>query len=54
MLYLKACPRCQGDIEYNTDMYGAFLACLHCGYVIDSKEEALVAMKQSAARTKAA
>ena len=54
MLYVKACPRCQGDVELGSDMYGRYLACLQCGYMIDSREEALAALKLAAARTKAA
>jgi hypothetical protein len=54
MLYLKACPRCHGDVELGSDMYGRFLACLQCGYVIDTREEALAALKLATARTEAA
>ena len=35
MLYLKACPRCKGDIVCDCDMYGAYLECLQCGFVRD-------------------
>ena len=54
MLYLKACNRCQGDVEFGSDMYGPFLACLQCGHVIDSKEEALATLKQAATKSQAA
>ena len=54
MLYIKACPRCRGDVELSNDMYGQFLGCLQCGYVIDSKEEALAALKMAASKVKAA
>tara|TARA_B100001013_G_C24472987_1_gene388185 strand:- start:292 stop:525 length:234 start_codon:yes stop_codon:yes gene_type:complete len=36
MLYLKACPRCQGDVKYESDVYGKFLECLQCGFLISS------------------
>ena len=39
MLYLKACPRCRGDVKYERDTYGLFLECLQCGYEIHSKPE---------------
>lgn len=37
MLYLKACPRCHGDIKFERDMYGHYLECLQCGFLISSK-----------------
>jgi hypothetical protein len=36
MLYLKACPRCMGDVKYESDIYGKFLECLQCGFLISS------------------
>jgi hypothetical protein len=36
ILYLKACPRCQGDVKYESDVYGKFLECLQCGFLISS------------------
>ncbi|MEX0763084.1 MAG: Lar family restriction alleviation protein [Dehalococcoidia bacterium] len=47
MLYLKACPRCRGDVKLALDMYGKYLECLQCGYTIDSKEEAAKAASES-------
>ncbi|MCH8061313.1 MAG: hypothetical protein IH861_02290 [Chloroflexi bacterium] len=35
MLYLKACPRCKGDVVANRDMYGEYRECLQCGYMVD-------------------
>ncbi len=54
MLYMKACPRCQGDVEFGSDMYGQFLACLQCGYIIDSKQEALTVLKAAESKQVAA
>ena len=31
MISLKGCPKCRGDVYYQTDMYGAFWRCLQCG-----------------------
>ena len=39
MLYLKSCPRCQGDVRYERDMYGRYLGCLQCGFLISSKTD---------------
>ncbi len=54
MIYLKACYRCDGDVEYTSDMYGAYLACLQCGYFIDSKQMAIAAARLGAAKVQAA
>ena len=35
MVDFKACPRCQGDINTNRDMYGEYMECLQCGYTLD-------------------
>ena len=35
MVYLKACPRCNGDLHISQDMYGKYRECLQCGYVLD-------------------
>ena len=35
MLYLKACPRCHGDMHANRDIYGPYKECLQCGYMVD-------------------
>ena len=39
MLYLKSCPRCAGDINADSDMYGMFLKCLQCGFTKDLSPE---------------
>ena len=31
MLYLKACPRCRGDVYLDRDSWGAYMQCLQCG-----------------------
>ena len=38
MLYLKACPRCRGDVKFADDQYGKYLECLQCGYTIDGND----------------
>ena len=35
MLQLKACPRCEGDLHTNRDMYGSYRQCIQCGYMRD-------------------
>ena len=39
MYWLKGCPRCRGDLHEETDFYGAYVACIQCGYVVNSREE---------------
>ncbi len=40
MLWLKGCPRCNGDLNEECDMYGEYTACLQCGYYLSPLEEA--------------
>ncbi|MCH7552833.1 MAG: hypothetical protein IIC82_02395 [Chloroflexi bacterium] len=35
MLFLKSCPRCQGDMYLEKDSYGSFHQCLQCGNTKD-------------------
>jgi hypothetical protein len=42
MVYLKACPRCQGDLFPERDRRSRFLACLQCGHTLTSQEEFVV------------
>ncbi len=37
MFYLKACPRCRGDIHFNSDVYGDYYQCLQCGRYFQPK-----------------
>ena len=34
-IYLKRCPRCNGDIGKRSDQYGMYVHCLQCGYMAD-------------------
>ncbi len=31
----RSCPRCQGDVHLNNDMYGDYRQCLQCGHTVD-------------------
>jgi len=35
MVYLKACPKCMGDLAVGRDMYGSYVSCLQCGFMRD-------------------
>ncbi len=36
MMYLKACPKCKGDVFEEEDRFGKYSSCAQCGY---SKEQ---------------
>lgn len=46
MLWLKTCPRCNGDLNEDRDMYGPYVACLQCAHTLTEAEE--VALRYSA------
>ena len=35
MLSLKNCPKCSGDMYFQSDMYGPYWQCLQCGLLRD-------------------
>jgi hypothetical protein len=39
MYWLKACPRCGGDLHDEQDHYGEYLACIQCGFVPSTEQE---------------
>ena len=42
MFWLKSCPRCEGDLYDNTDIYGSYIDCFQCGHYLTADEYALV------------
>jgi hypothetical protein len=49
--WLKGCPKCRGDLREDGDKFGAYIACVQCGYILKAEEEALiVARRPGAAR----
>lgn len=40
VLYLKACPKCHGDVELLVYSDSKTLQCLQCSFTVDSKETA--------------
>jgi DNA-directed RNA polymerase subunit M/transcription elongation factor TFIIS len=36
-VWLKACPKCHGDLKPGEDQYGPFWSCFQCGYLKDLK-----------------
>ena len=39
MYWLKACPRCRGDPHEESDFFGTYVACIQCGYVLNTGDE---------------
>lgn len=48
MMWLKACPRCRGDLYEGRDHFGAYIECAQCGRTLNQTEER--AFRQLAAR----
>ena len=42
MVWLKECPRCQGDLFLDQDHFGKFKTCIQCGYMRDLVEGVVV------------
>lgn len=54
MIWLKACPRCRGDVYPEKDVFETNLKCLQCGHVLseaDKKKAELAAQARPAAPT---
>ena len=39
MFWLKACPRCHGDLYLEEDIFGSYVACLQCGRELNMAEQ---------------
>lgn len=39
MVWMRCCPRCNGDLRDNQDMYGSYFVCIQCGYYLTDSEE---------------
>ncbi|MFQ5933616.1 MAG: hypothetical protein ACE5KI_03125 [Dehalococcoidia bacterium] len=42
VMWLKACPRCGGDLTAERDFYGSYISCLACGYYLTEAEEVVL------------
>jgi len=43
---LKGCPRCDGDIFVDRDLYGWFEQCIQCGYNRDLRNTVKLGQQQ--------
>ena len=39
MFWIKACPRCKGDLYEGSDIYGTYISCLQCARCLTVEEE---------------
>ena len=39
MFWLKACPKCHGDLYKEIDIYGHYIACMQCSRYLTTDEE---------------
>ncbi len=39
MFWLKACPKCKGDLYDGSDIYGTYVCCLQCARCLTNIEE---------------
>ena len=36
--WLKACPRCEGDLQLKPDVAGPYIECIQCGLELDRRQ----------------
>ena len=48
MFWIKACPKCRGDLYEAADIYGAYIACLQCAHYLTEDEQARVGTLETA------
>ena len=48
MFWIKACPKCHGDLYEAADVYGEYIACLQCAHYLTEDEQARVESIQPA------
>ena len=40
--WLKACPKCSGDLKLQPDLMGVYVACVQCGLELNPAQERLL------------
>ena len=40
--WLRACPKCGGDLELQPDLTGAYVDCVQCGFELNPAQEHLL------------
>jgi ribosomal protein S27AE len=54
VIYMKACPKCAGDVELANGQDGKVLQCLQCSFTVDSPAAARRAVAELAKNVVAA
>ena len=49
MFYFKGCPRCLGDLQEGSDIYGRYVSCMQCSHYLTEDEEVLLRNRPYAA-----
>ncbi len=52
MFWLKSCPRCHGDLQDKTDIYGSYIDCFQCGHYLSIDEEAALRSESPNGKTR--
>jgi len=39
MVWSKRCSRCSGDLYMEADLYGTYIDCLQCGYILSDMQQ---------------
>jgi DNA-directed RNA polymerase subunit M/transcription elongation factor TFIIS len=39
MIWLKACPKCRGDLVLDSDYYGNYVSCIQCGHSLEQSQQ---------------
>ena len=34
-MLFKGCPKCHGDLHVDRDLYGTYIQCFQCGFMLD-------------------
>jgi uncharacterized Zn finger protein len=48
MYWLKACPRCSGDLHEIKDVGETYVSCIQCGRILTAAQEAMLPRKPQA------
>ncbi len=48
MFWLKACPRCNGDLQEIRDVGDTYVSCIQCGRILTAAQEAALPRKPQA------
>lgn len=50
MIFFNACPKCQGDMHSDSDIYSAYICCVNCGRYVDIEVDPRVHVEQQQPR----